>query len=110
MISTVCLLFFGAFLVWMQTSKRVTWKDRGKIGQFFAQKPLRTKWIASAMMLLGMWLCIWALGVGSGIFAAVVILMTMGCLTVLFFPFRYVGIRCIAGIYIACLLMEIFMT
>ena|SRR5690606_2900589 len=108
MISTGCFLFFMAFLIWMLTSKRVGWKDKTKIGERLSANPRRAKLISIALMLVASVLCIRYLGVGSGLFAAIVILMAMGSIIVLFFPFRYVSMSWIFGLYVVSLFIELF--
>ncbi|GHE33026.1 hypothetical protein GCM10017764_15080 [Sphingobacterium griseoflavum] len=46
------------------------------------------------------------LGLGAGIFAAVVMLMAVGGLCVLFFPFRYIGIRGFATLFMLFFVLE----
>ena len=101
-------MFFIAFLVWMLTSKRVGWKNKTKLGAFLAAKPARAKLVSIIMLLLAFTLSIFQLGVGSGLFASVVILMAMGSLIVLFFPFRYTSMSWVLSVYVACLLIELF--
>ncbi|SFS31363.1 hypothetical protein SAMN05660206_10197 [Sphingobacterium wenxiniae] len=95
-------------MVWMLTSKRIGWKDRTKLGERLAAKPERAKFISVILMLFAFILAILHLGVGSGLFAAIVILMAMGSVIVLFFPFRYVSMSWIFGLYVVSLFIELF--
>ncbi|MEJ5055540.1 hypothetical protein [Sphingobacterium sp. MYb382] len=108
MMSTICLLFFFGFLLWMRTSKRVVWKDKGKLLEQIQLQPDKLRAIAGGIILIASVLCIWTLGLASGIFAAIVLLMAMGSLVVLFFPLQYVGLRWLTGIYVVALILEIY--
>lgn len=109
MISTICLMFLSGFLIWMNTSNRIPAAEKPAVLAPLAAYPVRSKWIATALFAAASALCVQVLGVGSGLFAAVVILMAMGSLTVLFSPFRYFGIKAIAGTYFVCALAEVFL-
>lgn len=109
MFSTICLLFFVGFLLWMNTSKRITWADKSPLLKRMAGQPLYSKWLAGGLFLLSTILCINILGAGSGLFAAVVLLMLAGSVSVLFFPFLYFGSRSMAVVYVVCVLFEIFL-
>lgn len=85
MFSTICLLFLAGFLFWMNTSARISWPDKNRVMAYMASYPLYSRFAAGALFLLATGLCVGLLGVGSGLFAAVVILMTTGSVSVLFF-------------------------
>jgi hypothetical protein len=107
MFSTICLLFLCGFLFWMNTSKRVAWPDKNHILATAATNPAYSRCIAGALFLLGAILCVVALGWGSGLFATVVILMASGSVSVLFFPFHYLGVKGITILYICSLALEL---
>ncbi|QRR01296.1 hypothetical protein [Dyadobacter sandarakinus] len=107
MFSTICLLFLGGFMLWMNTSRRISWPARNKAMAYMASVPSYSRYAAGALFLAATLLCISALGPGSGLFAAVVILMTAGSVSVLFFPFRYFGTKGIAIIYGCALALEL---
>jgi len=92
----------------MRTSKRVVWKDKGKLLEQIQLQPDKLRAIAGGIIILASVLCIWTLGLASGIFAAIVLLMAMGSLVVLFFPLQYVGLRWLTGIYVVALILEIY--
>jgi hypothetical protein len=107
MFSTICLLFLAGFLIWMNTSKRVHWPDKGRILATMAMNPLLSRSLAVALFSMAGILCVELLGWGSGVFAAIVILMTAGSVSVVFFPFRYLGVKGITTLYIAALAVEL---
>jgi len=108
MISTVCLILFIAFMLWMNTSKRITWKNKSKLWSYLADRKKQARTIAIVLFLIATACLIYAVGIASGIFAFFVILMCMGCLLVFFFPFSYFGYRVVLGVYLCSFLIEVF--
>ncbi|ACT91762.1 hypothetical protein [Dyadobacter fermentans] len=107
MFSTICLLFLVGFMFWMNTSTRVSWPDKNRLMVSVASNPLYSRVMAGALFLAGTALCVASLGLGSGLFAAVVILMTAGSVSVLFFPFRYFGSGAVAILYLCAVTLEL---
>lgn len=107
MFSTICLLFLIGFLFWMNTSRRIAWPDKSQIMSKMASSPVVSRWAAGALFLVATILCVALLGWGSGLFAATVILMTIGSVCVLFFPFHYVGLKSIAVLYVSAVALEL---
>lgn len=107
MFSTICLLFFGSFFCWMNTSKRIAWVDRPAFLQTLHGHVLPSRYLAAGLCLLGTILSVALLGVGSGLFSAVVLMMMAGSLSVVFFPFRYFGVREILTIYLVGVCLEL---
>ncbi|KAA0988738.1 hypothetical protein [Dyadobacter aurulentus] len=107
MFSTICLLFLSGFILWMNTSGRISWPDKNRIMSGLASSPAYCRYAAFALFLAATALCVVQLGLGSGIFAAIVILMTAGSVSVLFFPFPYFGIKSITILYICALALEL---
>ncbi len=94
-------------MLWMNTSGRVSRPDKSLLTEYLRAYPSGSKIIASGIFLLASVLCAVLLGTGSGLFASVVILMAVGSVTVLLFPFRYFGRNAVIVIYGICLLFEI---
>ncbi|GGM89525.1 hypothetical protein GCM10010967_22900 [Dyadobacter beijingensis] len=107
MFSTICLLFLVGFMFWMNTSTRISWSDKNRVMASLAANPLYSRAAAGALFFLATVLCVATLGVGSGLFAAVVILMTAGSAAVLFFPFRYFGPVAVAILYACAVTLEL---
>lgn len=107
MFSTVCLLFLLGFMFWMNTSTRISWPDKNSAMAFMAANPLYSRLAAGALFLIATALCMSLLGVGSGLFAAIVILMMAGSVSVLFFPFRYFGSAGVAILYLCAVTLEL---
>ena len=107
MFSTICLLFLCGFIFWMNTSKRITWTDKNPVMARTAAHPRYSRYVAGALFLLATALCVGVLGVGSGLFAAIVILMPAGSVSVLFFPFRYFGLKAVAILYVCAFALEL---
>lgn len=107
MFSTICFLFLLGFMLWMNTSTRISWPDKHQFLVSMAAQPLYNRYLAGGLFLLATALCVFLLGWGSGLFAAIVILMTAGSVSVLFFPFRYFGSKGVAILYISALALEL---
>jgi len=107
MFSTICLLFLGGFILWMNTSMRIAWPHKNPVLTRIASSPVYCRYAAGALFLAATMLCVTLLGWASGLFAAIVVLMTAGSVSVLFFPFRYVGTKGIAILYICALALEL---
>ena len=94
-------------MFWMNTSKRISWPDRNSAMLFMASNPLYSRAAAGGFFLLATLLSVSLLGLGSGLFAAVVILMMAGSVSVLFFPFRYFGSAGVAILYLCAVTLEL---
>ncbi|MDR6806523.1 putative phage infection (PIP) family protein YhgE [Dyadobacter sp. BE34] len=107
MFSTICLLFFLGFMFWMNTSTRISWPEKDAVMANMAANPLYSRLAAGALFLIATVLCVSLLGTGSGLFAAVVILMMAGSVSVLFFPFRYFGSVGVGILYLCAVMLEL---
>ncbi|MET7259171.1 hypothetical protein ACWKW6_12520 [Dyadobacter jiangsuensis] len=107
MFSTICLLFFLGFMFWMNTSTRISWPNKDVVMARMAANPLYSRLAAGALFLIATVLCVSLLGTGSGLFAAVVILMMAGSMSVLFFPFRYFGSAGVGILYLCAVTLEL---
>ncbi len=94
-------------MFWMNTSTRISWPGKNAVMAFMATNPLYGRYAAGGLFLLATGLCIGLLGVGSGLFAAIVILMMAGSVSVLFFPFRYFGSLGVAILYLCAVTLEL---
>ncbi|SDH42881.1 hypothetical protein SAMN04487996_1379 [Dyadobacter soli] len=94
-------------MLWMNTSTRISWSDKSEVMARMAANPLYGRSAAGALFLIATALCISLLGLGSGLFAAIVILMTAGSVSVLFFPFRYFGSVGVAILYLCAVTLEL---
>lgn len=91
----------------MNNSARISWPDKNEVMAYMGANPLYGRSAAGALFLVATVLCISLLGIGSGLFASIVILMAAGSLSVLFFPFRYFGSAGIAIIYLCAVTLEL---
>jgi len=94
-------------MFWMNTSTRLSWPDKDVVMARMATNPLYSRLAAGALFLIATMLCISLLGTGSGLFAAVVILMMAGSVSVLFFPFRYFGSAGVGILYLCAVTLEL---
>lgn len=108
MYSTIILLVFFAFLLFYNLSKKSKWDGKPEWAKKMSAKKVLSKSISAALMCTACILLTIQSGTGAGIFAFIVILMAVGCMIVLFTPFRYLATKHIAVIYLVFLVFEIF--
>lgn len=94
-------------MFWMNTSARIVWPDKNEVMAYMAANPLYGRAAAGALFLIGTALCVGLLGLGSGLFASVVILMAVGSMSVLFFPFHYFSSVAVAVFYLCAVTLEL---
>jgi hypothetical protein len=99
MYSTIIFLLFVAFLILYNLSRKAKWDHKPLWAIKLASQPNYSRIISFTLLLIAGVMLILLNGVGSGLFALVVILMCMGCLTVLLFPFRYLSALQVLLIY-----------
>lgn len=107
MFSFILFLFFLGFFCLMNTSKRISWPQKNDFLQRWSVRLKESRLVAGLLFLLATVLAIYFLGLGAGIFGALVMLMAIGCLSILFFPFRYIGLRGVVALFIVCLVLEL---
>lgn len=99
MYSTIIFLLFAAFLLLYNLSKKARWDHKPLWAIKLASQPNYSRIISFMLVVFAGAMLITLSGVGSGLFALAVILMCMGCLTVLLFPFRYLSALQVLLIY-----------
>lgn len=99
MYSTIIFLLFAAFLLLYNLSKKARWDHKPLWAIKLASQPLYSRIISGLLILNAGVLLIILNGVGSGIFSLVVVLMCIGCLTILLFPLRYLSFMHVLLIY-----------
>ncbi|MEN7548794.1 hypothetical protein AAG747_12810 [Rapidithrix thailandica] len=106
----VTIIFFIAFLgfyVFYNTSKKADLNRSGKL-ELWVQNHLQySKYIGSFLLIVTLVVSIIHFGVGSGIFAFFVTLMTVGSLIIVLSPLQYVTIRIVSVVFLLSLLLEI---
>lgn len=100
-------MYFGAFVLWMNTSERISWPHKNKALAYLAGNARYSRILSVLLMAAACLLCIRLLGLGSGLFGGIVLLMTAGSLAVLLFPFHYFGVRSILLLYCLAAMLEI---
>ena len=106
MYSTIIFLLFAAFLLLYNLSKKANWDHKPLWAIKLASQPNYSRMISFMLVVFAGVMLITMSGVGSGLFALVVILMCMGCLTVLLFPFRYLSALQVLLIYALMVSLE----
>jgi hypothetical protein len=106
MYTTVVLLLFLAFLLLYNTSKKSKWPDKPAWANYLEyHKPLSAA-IAGLLVIISAVILIVLSGSVSGIFSLIVILMAMGSLTVLVFPFRYLSVNHVVLLFVVFIAFE----
>ncbi|MGJ1448385.1 hypothetical protein ACR79S_18370 [Sphingobacterium spiritivorum] len=108
MFSTSFLLVFIGFFLWYNTSKKAGWKNKPAYLAKLESRPQFSKLLCATLFIIATGLFVYYLGWMSGIFIAIVSIMTAGSLLVAIFPFRYLNYKSILAVYAVCLLFEFF--
>jgi len=108
MYSTIILLLFIAFLFFYNTSKKSRWPDKPAWATYFEKRKQLSLLISSILMMLSCLTLVYQDGTVAGVFSFIVVLMAMGCLIVLLFPFRYLSIPKILLLYVVFAGVELF--
>lgn len=67
MMSTVCFILFVAFMLWMNTSKRIAWKDKSKLLTYMSVRQKQSRLVAIALFSVAIIMSIYTIGVACGI-------------------------------------------
>ncbi|WP_339870288.1 hypothetical protein [uncultured Algoriphagus sp.] len=107
MITVSVLLTFLGFEFFYQTSKKAILSRPPKLESWFLTNEKQAKIIGSGLLLVGLVLSVIYLGVGSGIFAFLSMLMLMGSLVVLISPIWKLKIYWLFAGFVLLFLIEI---
>lgn len=102
----VCLTALG-FMLAYYTSKRAQ-IPRTPLADWSRKNGSKSNTMGVVFMILGLLGSIYQLGITSGIFSFLVILMTVGSLTVLVYPLHFIPKKVLVSIAILFLLIEIY--
>lgn len=84
------------------------WPGKSQWMKWLEQRPVLSRSLAGLLVALAVWALVERDGIGAGIFSLVVIVMGIGCLVVVLFPYRYLNMFSLALIYLAALACEYF--
>jgi hypothetical protein len=93
MYTTIILLIFIAFLILYNTSMKSRWADKPLWADNLEKQKMLSGVISGILLVIACSLLVYDNGITSGMFSFIVILMSMGSLIVLLFPFRYLSAR-----------------
>jgi len=93
MYTIILLLIFIAFLLLYNTSKKSSWTDKPIWAANLEQRKMLSVVISTILLLIACILLVCYNGMTSGIFSFIVMIMTIGSLIVLLFPFRYLSAK-----------------
>ena len=99
MYSTIIFLLFAAILLLYNLSTKARWDHKPAWARKLASQPVYSRLLSLLLILFAATLLVFLNGIGSGLFALIVILMCMGCLTILLFPLRYLSFMHVLLIY-----------
>lgn len=106
MYTTIVLLVFIAFLFLYNLSKKNDWSDKPVWASYFEKKRVLSTVLSAILTLAAFILLVLDNGMVSGTFSFIIILMAMGCLIVLLFPFRYVSVKQMAALFLLFIVFE----
>lgn len=93
MYTTITFLIFLAFFLLYNLSKKSRWSDKPGWASKLENSVSLSRGLSLLLMLISCAVLIYRNGTVSGIFCFIVMLMAMGNLLVLLFPFRYLSIN-----------------
>jgi len=106
MYTIIVLLVFIAFLFLYNLSKKTEWSDKPACAAYFEKKRILSTVLSAILILIAGVLLENDNGMVSGIFSLIVILMAMGSVIVLLFPFRYVSVKQMALLFLVFIVFE----
>jgi hypothetical protein len=107
MYTNIIFLVFIAFLFFYNTSKKNNWSDKPEWARHLANRKSQSVFLAAMILTLACGLLIYLNGTVAGIFSFIVIIMAMGSLIVLLFPFRYLSFRHVTLVYFVLIVFEL---
>ncbi|SEA48475.1 hypothetical protein [Pedobacter hartonius] len=107
MYTTLILLVFIAFLLFYNTSKKNNWSDKPAWARYLEARTSLSGSIIVLLLIFAYALLDYLGGPVAGIFSLIVIIMAMGSLIVLLFPFRYLSVKHILSIYLVFIVFEL---
>lgn len=84
------------------------WRGKNRWARTLEQHPVLSKSAAGALTFAAALVLVQLNGIGAGIFSLAVIVMGMGSLLVVLFPFRYLNAFSVMLFYLAALACEYF--
>ncbi|MET1056613.1 MAG: hypothetical protein ABWY16_14995 [Pedobacter sp.] len=106
MYTIIVLLVFIAFFFLYNLSKKTEWSDKPAWAAYFEKKRILSTVLSAILILIAGVLLENDNGMVSGIFSLMVILMAMGSVIVLLFPFRYVSVKQMALLFLVFIVFE----
>jgi len=108
MYSTILLLMICSFYLLYHLSARIKVTTYTPVLKYLQQRPSFSRVASLIFMILAAVLSIQQLGIGSGIFNFILVLMGAGSLIVVLVPFRYMTIVHLLVIYLLSISLELF--
>ena len=107
MVTLSFFLTFLGFYMFYNTSQRAKLNRTNGLEIWVQDHHQPAKYTGGFLFLVALILCILHVGVGSGIFSFLVMLMTVGSLIILLSPLQYINFRTVSGVFLLSILLEI---
>ncbi|MBE7177761.1 MAG: hypothetical protein INR69_15250 [Mucilaginibacter polytrichastri] len=108
MISVLLLLLFLAFFLWQATADDQK-KSPSLLAERIRQNRMTSRAVSGAIILTAFIYLAATFGVTSGLITLILILMTAGSLSVLFYPFPYIKWYLVVCFFLVSLTLEIYL-
>jgi hypothetical protein len=108
MYSTVFILLLIAFYLLYNLSQRVPSKNKPARAIYFRERIILTRMLSLILILVTSVLLINRLGIGAGIFCAMLLLMVCASFVVVLSPLRYIRWHHLLAIYFFSIVLETF--
>tara|TARA_R110002167_G_scaffold360062_2_gene577428 strand:- start:1854 stop:2186 length:333 start_codon:yes stop_codon:yes gene_type:complete len=105
---TISLALLGFYILY-STSKRAELTLTYKLQQWARQNHQKGKYLGLGLLFMSLMFSIATLGISSGVFSFLVILMTVGSLIVLIAPLRFFNLSALLIIGLLCFGIELFL-
>jgi hypothetical protein len=106
MYTSIILLVFTAFFLLYNLSNKTELSDKPVWVAYFEKRRVLSTVISALLILVAGILLVLDNSMTSGIFSLIIVLMAMGSLTVLLFPFRYVSVKHLALLFLIFIVFE----
>jgi len=106
MVTLLVFLIFVAFFLLYNTSKKAELNRKFLLEKWAQDHIQASKILGLVILIFAMVQCISYWGTGSGLFAFVVILMTVASCVVLFAPLRYIKAWALSSVFLLSILLE----
>ncbi len=109
MVTLAFVFILIGFLCFYVTSHKTELTQWSNLQKWCQNNSLQTKMLGGIALIISCSLAIVAFGLGAGILAFVVFLMTIGCLIILLGPIQIISSKILVSMGLLCLIFELFL-